>query len=485
MDPKANLVQQHCALHLRSEAFEDFRGLVIVYIRDRELPHTADSRDDFTVGFLAVYGTKLWPKSDDHRKHLISDSESSRALVYHHQPMSRTRKETITGTQHVLYSSQVTTADSTAGTKLYSNEGLLQGGRGKASTQLPWVDLSAKTKQEWAEKAEKVMALLDAKRERNAREATLKSELGMLLSNYYLAMLGYQRGANVLGKPGSLVTRITAGVNGKGVPRNESASVRGKRIRPTTKIPVAIPTTPKEIHAALSLQPAMFEPFRALVIRHTLDMGLQLNTNACQEFTISFMRVYAHILWPRGKTTRQHLIEEGVGGPVYPYVSEQPPPNSNADGFNGFQAFRESYIPTITLSSPNIKPHQVEYVVQSHWHLLPAAVQGDWERKAYERFQIWEGQCIEHSRSVALSSRLGKLLSANFTALLDCEPFDMVHDTSDALLAKIWSLGAPEVDNPQLGYRPDTQQAVHEGSVAPAPVTNVASFWAKFEQGTV
>ncbi|KAK3624524.1 hypothetical protein LTR56_020964 [Elasticomyces elasticus] len=150
----------------------------------------------------------------------------------------------------------------------------------------------------------------------------------------------------------------------------------------------------------------------------------------------------------------------------------------------GLQAFRESYIPTITLSSPNIKPHQVEYVVQSHWHLLPAAVQGDWERKAYERFQIWEGQCIEHSRSVALSSRLGKLLSAYFTALLDCEPFDMVHDTSDALLAKIWSLGAPELDNHQLGHRPDTQQAGHEESMAPAPVTNVASFWAKFEQET-
>ncbi|KAK5720916.1 hypothetical protein LTR15_006878 [Elasticomyces elasticus] len=484
MDPKAKLVQQHCALHLRPEAFEDFRGLVIVYIRDRELPHTAKSSDDFTVGFLAVHGIKLWPKSDDHRKHLVSDFEASRALVYHHQPMSRTRKETITGTQHVLYSSKVTTANSTAGNKLYSNDGLLQGGRGKASAQLPWVDLPAKTKQEGAEKAEKVMALLDAKRERNAREATLKSELGVLLSNYYLVMLGYQRGANVLGRPGSLVTRITTGVNGKGVPRNESASVRGKRIRLTTKVLVAIPTTPKEIHAALFLQPAMFEPFRALVVRHTLDIGLQLDTNACQEFTISFMGVYAHILWPRGKTTRQHLIEEGVGGPVYPYVSEQPPPNSNADGFNGFQAFRESYMPTITLSNPNIQPHQVEWVVQSNWQLLPAAEQGNWERRAYERFQIWERQCIEHSHSVALKSRLGKLLSAYFTALLGCEPFDNVDDTSDTLLAKIWSFRSPEVNDAQQVYHPHAPQALHERSMAPARVTDVASFWTKFEQET-
>ncbi|KAK5704739.1 hypothetical protein LTR17_021604 [Elasticomyces elasticus] len=465
MDPKAKLMQQHCALHLRPEAFEEFRGIAITYTRDQELPLTAAAADDFTVGLLALYGLKLWPKGDDHRKHLVSDSGPSSGLVYRPLPTSHKKKDIVDGP------------------RMYQDEGFLRSEHGKTPALMPWSDLSDKTKQEWEAKAGKVVAFLNVKHEKAAREAVLKSELGVLLSSYYLAMLEYPRGVCVHNKPKQMVARITAcidsGAGKRGSPRKSTGkSVSGVAEASNKASPLG------DAHAALFLQPAMSDTFKALVIRHTLDMGLQLSASACQELTISFMRVYAMVLWPRSKTSRQHLIEEGVGGPMYTYVLEQPLPDTNDGKFTGFQAFRESYIPTILLSSPDLQPHQVEWVVQSNWQILPAAEQGNWERRAYERSQIWGRQCIEHSHSVALKSRLGKLISAYFTALLGCEPFDNVDNTSDALLAKIWSFRSPEVNGPQLGYRPDTQQAVHEESMAPAAVTDVASFWTKFEQET-
>ncbi|KAK5677766.1 hypothetical protein LTS10_009649 [Elasticomyces elasticus] len=357
---------------------------------------------------------------------------------------------------------------------MYEDEGFLRSEHGKTPALMPWSDLSDKTKQEWEAKAGKVVAFLNVKHEKAAREAVLKSELGVLLSSYYLAMLEYPRG---------ITACIDSGAGKRGSPR-KSTGRRRMSVSDAAEASMSKASPLEEAHAALFLQPAMFETFKALVVQHTQNAGLQFSADARQQFTISFLTAYAHILWPRDKDGRQHLADAGIGGPTFTSLLEQMLPDAIAKGFNGFQMFRKNRMPAISLENSNSQPLHMELAVQSAWNLLPSVEKEQWESQACMYLQARERQWAEERLPKALGSRLGKLLAAYFTALLSCEPFEMVNESTHALLTNIRGCNGPQTDNPQLGYRPDTQQAVHEESVAPAPVTNVASFWAKFEQET-
>ncbi|KAK4954444.1 hypothetical protein LTR10_007875 [Elasticomyces elasticus] len=461
MDTKAKLMQQHCALQLRPEAFEEFRGIAITYTRDQELPLTAAAADDFTVGLLALYGLKLWPKSDDHRKHLVPNSGPSSGLVYRPLPTSHKKKDIVNGP------------------RMYRDESVLRSEHGKT----PWSDLTEEKKQEWVAKAEKVVAFLNVKHEKTAREVVLKSELGVLLASYYLAMLEYPRGACVHNRPTQMVARITAcvdsGAGKRGSPRKSTGkSVSGVAEASSEASPLG------DAHAALFLRPAMFEMFKALVVGHTQNTGLHFSADARQQFTISFITAYAHILWPRDKDGRQHLVDWGIGGPMFTSVLEQILPEAIAKGLNGFQMFRKNRMPASSLENAKLQPLHMESAVHSAWHLLPSVEKEHWESQACMYLQAREREWAEERLPKVLSSRLGKLLTSYFTALLGCEPFEMVNESTHALLTKIRGRNGKQTDKPQQVYHPYAPQAVHEQSMASAPVTDVASFWTKFEQET-
>ncbi|KAK3623474.1 hypothetical protein LTR56_021564 [Elasticomyces elasticus] len=163
------------ALHLHPTVFEEFRSLCRHYGSTKRRNPTLEACDEFVVGFLMYYGSRLWPVNLGNRRHLVRDSET----------LHERRQSTVTET------------------------GLSEPPDLDGEATQPWRRVSESYRAMLNEEAVQTTQSRKDARKREHADALLESQLGRAVARYYCAMLRYGRPATKVTNPPDLVVAIT------------------------------------------------------------------------------------------------------------------------------------------------------------------------------------------------------------------------------------------------------------------------------------